>query len=393
MCDSSNNTDNVLSNFPLCLRKNIEELCLRSTIGFLPINLEDIVLNTNNHSVDKDILSNFHFLLKVPYAGKRLKWEVIFDPENFNFAPDFDFNDEEFLSYPDVDRVSENVPSWKNWNIKNPKSLAQVLNEFLILYKNYQIEKLNLENMYSRYSNEYKTLINGKDGIEADNIQVNIEGNIITFLIVLKVDCSSLPQYIQPMHYKGSNLSEHILYNQGNDFCHLKISVSKLENAQSNYSLNLSPRLEQILGNFKVPANDFKKDTSLTDIVFTVKRSLENRLQQIANHYRTKKSYVLNITSSCFRNIIEYDVLTFSKVVFMYAIDDYNCLVTVNIGTKFPIEKPLVILTSVYCPETKSCNQVVDKYPYNPGLKPEDNIKQLLEYLHDVVQEFKAHTH
>lgn len=53
--------------------------------------------------------------------------------------------------------------------------------------------------MYSRYSNEYKTLINGKDGIEADNIQVNIEGNIITFLIVLKVDCSSLPQYIQPM--------------------------------------------------------------------------------------------------------------------------------------------------------------------------------------------------
>lgn len=63
------------------------------------------------------------------------------------------------------------------------------------------------------------------------------------------------------------------------------------------------------------------------------------------------------------------------------------------LGTKFPIEKPLVILTSVYCPETKSCNQVVDKYPYNPGLKPEDNIKQLLEYLHDVVQEFKAHTH
>lgn len=82
--------------------------------------------------------------MKVPYAGKRLKWEVIFDPENFNFAPDFDFNDEEFLSYPDVDRVSENVPSWKNWNIKNPKSLAQVLNEFLILYKNYQVKIIQI---------------------------------------------------------------------------------------------------------------------------------------------------------------------------------------------------------------------------------------------------------
>lgn len=33
MTDFVFNTDNILCNFPSCLRKNIEELCLRSQIG------------------------------------------------------------------------------------------------------------------------------------------------------------------------------------------------------------------------------------------------------------------------------------------------------------------------------------------------------------------------
>lgn len=69
-----------------------------------------------------------------------MKWEILFDPEDFDFAPDFDFNDEHFLDDPDYDIIKNNIPSLVNWNLKNPKILTQVLNEFILLYKKLQVE-------------------------------------------------------------------------------------------------------------------------------------------------------------------------------------------------------------------------------------------------------------
>lgn len=155
------NNDNILSNFPSCLRKNIEELCLRSKIGkyifriSLPtkvltlitnlaglsnISLADISLIQNKICTnEEDNLEHYHFIIKVPYAGKRLKWEIIFDPEDFDFAPDFHFNDEHFLENPDFEIIQNNIPSLVNWNLRNHKMLSQVLNEFISLYKKLQV--------------------------------------------------------------------------------------------------------------------------------------------------------------------------------------------------------------------------------------------------------------
>ncbi|XP_072385693.1 BRISC and BRCA1-A complex member 2-like [Diabrotica undecimpunctata] len=392
MSEILNNTDNILSIFPACLRKNIEELCLRSTVGFLPINLNDITINQVRNNVEENAFNNYHFILKVPYAGKRLRWEVIFDPEDFYFAPDFIFNDEEFLNYPDVDTLSEVVPSWTNWNLKNPKALAQILNEFLTLYKKHQIEKLHLDNIYSRYSEEFKILTKGTEGISPEDIEVSVDGNTLHFLICLKVDCSSLPEYVQPIIYKGSNLLDHMLYNQGEDFAHL-VTISKLDGSRSTHSIHLSPRLEQVLGGFRFNTTDFKKDSSLSDVVSLVSKTLDTRLQQVADHFKLKKIFITNLAAACFRSIIEYDVLTYNKAVFIYNLDDYNCLVTVTIGQKYPVEKPAVVLSSVYCPESKACSNTLTKYPYNPTLKPEANVEHLIEFLHDAVLDFKNHRH
>lgn len=64
---------------------------------------------------------------------------------------------------------------------------------------NFQIEKLKQENIYSHYFEEYETLINGDNAIESENIEVQVEANSIHFLISIKIDCSALPKYIQPM--------------------------------------------------------------------------------------------------------------------------------------------------------------------------------------------------
>lgn len=107
--------------------------------GLGSISLQDISILSNRYSYEEDVLSNYHFIIKIPYAGKRLKWEVIFDPENFFFAPDFDFNDDQFLNNPDYEMIANNVPSLVDWNLKDPKALSQVLNEFISLYKKLQV--------------------------------------------------------------------------------------------------------------------------------------------------------------------------------------------------------------------------------------------------------------
>lgn len=80
-----------------------------------------------------------HFLLRIPYASKQLEWEIIFNEEDYTFAPDFYFRDEHFLSDPDYDVIMNNVPSLVQWNLKNPKSLITVLRELVTFYKKIQV--------------------------------------------------------------------------------------------------------------------------------------------------------------------------------------------------------------------------------------------------------------
>lgn len=81
----------------------------------------------------------YHFCINIPYAGRTLNWEVIFDPENYSELPDFEFNDNTFLPEPDIDYIAEHVPSWDAWDLTDSQSLLNILNEFLVLYKKAQV--------------------------------------------------------------------------------------------------------------------------------------------------------------------------------------------------------------------------------------------------------------
>lgn len=80
-----------------------------------------------------------HFFLKIPFAGKQLEWEVIFDEDDYEFAPDFDFHDDSFLADPTVDEIINNIPSLKSWSLENSKSLVSVVQDFFMYYKKYQV--------------------------------------------------------------------------------------------------------------------------------------------------------------------------------------------------------------------------------------------------------------
>lgn len=197
MDDLIRNNDDLLIDYPSYLRTNIQELCTDGKVGLIPINIDDI--NKIQHQISHaNKFDEFHFIIKVPYAGKRLSWQLIFNPEDNKFPCDFDYNDEVFMDYLSLEIIEEHVPSLMSWSLENPTTLTKTLNELLLLYKRYQIEKLKNDNIYARFHKEYETLMD-KEQTEVKEVEVYVEKNVIHFLISVNIDCTHLPEYIQPL--------------------------------------------------------------------------------------------------------------------------------------------------------------------------------------------------
>lgn len=101
----------------------------------MPVNIRPYPAKVND---DEVLTYSDHFSVEIPYAGKFLKWDVLFNDEDYNFAPDFVFSDQ-FLADPDIDVIETHIPSLANWDVNDPNSLQKVLQEILLLYKKYQV--------------------------------------------------------------------------------------------------------------------------------------------------------------------------------------------------------------------------------------------------------------
>ena len=145
---------------------------------------------------DEDSSYSYYYTVRIPYAGKRLSWELIFDPNDLTFAPDFNFNDETFRLSTEIEAVVKNVPTLISWNVTNSGCLTSLLNEFVNLFKIQQLEKLQKENIYAQLHSEYQILT---EEVPEHDIEVYLDNTSAHFLINIKVDVSALPEYLQPM--------------------------------------------------------------------------------------------------------------------------------------------------------------------------------------------------
>lgn len=75
--------------------------------------------------------------------------------------------------------------------------------------------------------------------------------------------------------------------NPGEDFAHLKISVTNMLNSRFNFFLQLSPHLEQVLGNMRnITVPDLKKDSSIIEYVIAVNKLINSRIDTVARHFK-----------------------------------------------------------------------------------------------------------
>jgi len=86
------------------------------------------------------------FKLIIPYAGQSVTWEIVFNSVLPHFPPDFHFDDDTFLSDPEIELIEETVPSLANWDCQDSKSLLKVICELLALYRKYQVS-INVHNV------------------------------------------------------------------------------------------------------------------------------------------------------------------------------------------------------------------------------------------------------
>ncbi|KAF5307356.1 hypothetical protein FQR65_LT07073 [Abscondita terminalis] len=380
--DSSSST--LLGSFSPLLRDNIKEIL--SDVNF-SLSCHNLKISLNLTKTYNDYVEAYadNFIVEIPYAGKQLEWEIIFKEENYSYAPDFNFINDLFLMDPDVNVISDHIPSLANWNIDNCKSLRNVIKELLLLYNAHQVMKLQSENRFSRLFSEYKNLTD--DTLSKNHIEISVDNNgVVHFLIGILVNYSCLPPYVQPVH----SIDE--ILNPYEDFATLKLSFIKSDYTKVQSCLYLTPRLDQTIGNasnLRIPT--YHKDTTLSSYVADITKLLKDRVQQVSNHHKMKNEYISLLVARCSSSIIEYDNLLFSEATLLFHVNNIYAIVSIAIGNKFPQEKPKIILRSVYnLQNQKPLLQSMDQYPYDSKWKVEKMVKELLNRLQEQIPKFQA---
>ncbi|KAF7274202.1 hypothetical protein GWI33_013122 [Rhynchophorus ferrugineus] len=377
------------------IQENIKEL-LYGNIGFHRLE-KNLIETKQNNFIEQNqnlIVVSCHFCIKIPYAGVFHDYEIIFNPDNFNELPDFHFNFMEFLDL-DINYITENIPTWENWDLTNSKSLLNILNEFHILYKKYLLKVIN-QNPYSHIKKEYNELMellhitedkievlpSDKNCMDQTNSEYSNDDISAFFCICLPIDSNALPEYYQ------ENCDD--MLNPGDDFA--KLCIGKKGSDGRAVHLSLSPRIQQFLGFVELPK--FARDNTVSKYVLRVKHILDEKIRITSEQYKNKHLFVSALVETFSNGIVEYDTRKFSniKVHFLYEnLDDYNCLVSVTLDGK-PKERPRIELQSLYCQVGPSCN-ISTFFAYQPGALIEDNLAKIKNFLQIETFRLKNHKH
>ncbi|XP_018327636.1 BRISC and BRCA1-A complex member 2-like [Agrilus planipennis] len=378
--------EDILLQCPPILRDNISYMGSSDKIGLFPINIKIQPLDNKMYQEDQKLNYKDYFKVDIPYAGKTLTWEMIFNNEDYEFAPDFAFDDQKFLNDPDIDVIEKYLPSLANWDVKRCQSLANVIKELITLFKSHQIYSLKDEKFTKVYA-EYENLSTIE--IKEDDLEVLIEypAGSVRFLFNI-----SLKNYDSlPACFRSENLEDiKKKLNPGDVQALLSVIFLKPDCSKVQTTLHLSPAMEQVVGStstLHIPV--YGKKTDLAEYITTIRKILDEKLEQISNQFKLKNEYISAVLSLHRYSVLEYDSRCFNFIIILLQVDEMYALVHITIGNEFPKEKPKVTLRSV-CKMmmNKPFAMELDDYPYSPRWEPKEMVTRLMTRLPEAIPEF-----
>ncbi|XP_071963258.1 BRISC and BRCA1-A complex member 2-like [Antedon mediterranea] len=318
------------------------------------------------------------FKIYIPYAGTNISWQIIFNSQDVCEPPDFIFGQEDEGFEPEL----EDIKSLVNWNAADENSLLYVLREMICLYREHQ-ETLIVE-VNERFMFEYTSLVDTK--IYAD-FEVHRGRKLpgardvpVNFLIRLPINFQDLPEFI-------------IKENPGEDTAILLVSYQNKEATKIFPQLYLSPRIEDALGgssSLRIPS--FPAGSCLLDYIPHVCELLQNMVDQISKGYQRRKEYIAAFLSHFGKAVLEYDMITFHRISFLFEHFDFFCTVHIHLPTYFPKDQPIFNFQSIYHFDAynKPYTSIVNNYPYSPRWTGNEMAQRAEMFLTGHIQEFKT---
>lgn len=306
---------------------------------------------------------NDRFKLLIPLAGQYLSWEVVFNCCMPEFPPDFEVNDDAFLSTMTADTLQDLVPSMLNWDKTNNKSLLKVILELRSAYNKYQVDVLNSEN--SRCSYEYSSLLSeGK--LNENDIEVLVTGGSVHFLIHLNVDFS---QFKLP---------------KGEENYVMALSVSFSSSGRMNApDLVVSPCVaELITSQLQLPPY-IKNEENLASYIPVVTQRIKEQLQLlISRRERKRKFFIIELLCRLGTSVISYDAINYLYANFLLDTNGFLCILMVKIPEEFPNQPPLYKLQSVYNSDGQEpLVHNLEGVPFSPQWSIKDVVDRSLKYI------------
>ncbi|XP_057378122.1 BRISC and BRCA1-A complex member 2-like [Daphnia carinata] len=244
--------------------------------------------------------SGHYFTFRLPFSGKCVDWEIIFDPENPAQPPDF-------LCMEDINcDPGIYCQMVQFWDSQQSDCLVELLPQLNKIYKRYQVSQIMT---FSKSAQIYQSLVNS--GVKEENIEACYlpKERKFHFLIKLNTSSEGLPitkELGSSLIYAG------LLYSLGMDG---KILT---------HSLIISPCLGHILGSYvdQLQLTFSASQTVDVNVLHEFNATLDRVLNKVRQKHKRGREIVSALLGLYPSNVVFYDEDLYSEITLLFKWDD-----------------------------------------------------------------------
>jgi len=317
------------------------------------------------------------FAVFLPYCGKHLKWDFMYDGLHLANPPDFILpeNEEDFLQY-------NNLKTIQMYDYTKQDALLRVVLEIFENYKEYQKNKVRAY-QNERIQFECSTIEPDK-GVEF--LMENNDHLEVRFLVPLDINLND------QLGSDGLELDIPLLDDSGKPLPRPPIGSSSVTMLVSykpevfpakipDVRLNVPPLWERTFSRAQIKMPQWIANSCLMEFTVQMRETVMN----FVNMLKFRKGFIIALIG-LFGHPVEYDSVFYSKISFFYqepagAITCVLFTLPENFPEKMP---PICLLSHTYTTKgnpLKPVSLVKDSYPWSPRWPLEEMARRIQAYL------------
>ncbi|KAG5012482.1 hypothetical protein JHK86_024743 [Glycine max] len=323
------------------------------------------------------------FTLLIPYCLDFIKWDVIYDAESPNTAPDVIFSPEDddfhpFHMFPSSSEPANNCLS--DWNYKDPTrllTLIQYLRDQYVLYQRKRVGEVDDD----RLTFEISTILS-REGIEMHMSSGAEKSEEVKFAVpLLDMNINKMVACC-PWRY-SQRIYLQVVYPVGRKYMSVP-SAPRLK-------LVSSPELKAVFSIDDVKLPPWLDGMCLAEYLPNLEEYLGKQVLEAVSLIEVRRHFIEALSSPLGRPV-EADAVFGRKATFLAASGVFSFLVHLLIPTQFPKQQPAIMLQSSQHFNSQMApmkSRVMSDYPWSPRWEPSMMAERICDFLADEALNFK----